>query len=115
MNVMRHTDVTRDTPIEYRKERGFIQVHALKKCGCQGPWLGGVVRVDEEEYDIHMKRIVESSPVAGYLWAVYPVRHSNPYATVANPTMYVVGMRRAASALRDFVADRNARLKRKAA
>ncbi len=104
---MKVTDVKPDTRYEIQRERsGYAHIHALKPCGCDGPWLGTIRKVPYPEWTLEMMTVAEGR--VGYLWEIFPVLRSDPYKLAKRPVGYAVGTRTAAQELINYIAERNA-------
>lgn len=122
-NKMLLADVRPDTAIELythkRYDTGWdpgtitaentpttVSVHALKECGCDGPWLGNVVAVPYKEWSLEMRKARRESKVTAKVWYIYPTTTSG-YNIHKQPVGWALGKKQAANKLRDWIARRN--------
>lgn len=113
MTKMVIRDVTEDTRVTIDNFRfgGGLKignVHALKECGCDGPWLGTMEVVPKEEWTYAQRNEHEKRGLGmTKLWKIYPVQASNQYTLALRSVGAEFGQMAAALKLRDFIADRN--------
>lgn len=83
-----------------------VSVHALKECGCDGPWLGDVVAVPYKEWSLEMRKARREAKVTAKVWYIYPTI-TNGYSRRKQPVGWALGKKQAANKLRDWIAQRN--------
>lgn len=88
----------------YKNDNGQrdYSVHALKDCGCQGPWLGRLKRISYSDWTEEMKEAANKADGGASCWAFYPVTKSDRYKTYARPQGWAFGRVNAAKKLRDW-------------
>lgn len=103
MNRMNVADVNASTEVTldaYRDSEGTkcVAVHAVKPCGCDGPWIGELRQHNPPEAVLQGE---------ARLWWWFPVLPDNPYKLDWRPIGQDFGKMSAALALRDYIAIRN--------
>lgn len=88
---------------EVRVTRAYV--HALKPCGCDGPWIGTLEQVHNKKVNSALV-LNERIPNAS-LWAIRMVSAKNGYRVNEKVLGYAYGKMHAAEFLKDYVVLRN--------
>lgn len=102
------SDVTRDSKLSFSRNLGSkaISLHALKSCGCDGPWIGVIRLVPRDMWNDSMVEAREAAGFSAAVWELYPVKKDNPYEVFKKPIGWAYGRNNAARMLRDYIVER---------